>query len=315
MTVSKPTVGKCEPALAQYTVHSPCVLSPNRPPLESRFAWWRTRGIPVLSVHKCLSVLTTLVLCSCNGFPNREKATVLTPSDIELRAESQGKYLRVTWNRQAPLVASATGGILVVYDGDQPPRELTLSASLLQSGSVLYEPSNNKVRFRLDLTSVQSTTAIGETAPAPASTESATSAQAPMTQVVETAKPHEERNTKTVTSRESDTNNPIVQEPGTRARLGAPQPDVLNGEVTGIATFYGSFGQSNKEKFAAACARLPIGSRVRVTNLKNGRTVVVEIVKRGASATGEHVINLSYHAAQELGFVRAGTARVRVSRD
>jgi rare lipoprotein A (peptidoglycan hydrolase) len=233
-------------------------------------------------------------------------------SDIQLQVESQGNYFRVTWNRQAPIVASATGGILVVYDGDRTPRELPLSASLLQSGSVLYEPTNKRVRFRLDLTSVQSATAIS--AAPPTSNQNPAAAQEHITRAVETAKPHVEQSSTTVPSRKSDADNLIVQEPDTRARRSALQSDkVLNREVTGIATFYGSSRPSNKDELAAAYARLPIGSHVRVTNLRNGRSIVVQIVKRGASARGEHIINLSYRAAEELGFVRAGTAPVRVS--
>jgi len=86
---------------------------------------------------------------------------------------------------------------------------------------------------------------------------------------------------------------------------------VQHSYATGIATFYDSSGQSDKQELAAVYSRLPVGSRVRVTNLANGKSVVVLIIRRGAFA-GEHIINVSYHAAEELGLVRAGTARVRV---
>lgn len=65
--------------------------------------------------------------------------------------------------------------------------------------------------------------------------------------------------------------------------------------------------------YAMTCAhkRLPMNSRVRVTNLRNGKSVVVRVNDRGPFARGR-VIDLSYAAAKKLGFVRAGTARVRV---
>jgi rare lipoprotein A len=65
----------------------------------------------------------------------------------------------------------------------------------------------------------------------------------------------------------------------------------------------------------AAHPTLPFGTRVRVTHLRTGASVEVEIVDRGparhARAKGI-VIDLSRAAAARLGFVRAGRARVRV---
>jgi len=54
-----------------------------------------------------------------------------------------------------------------------------------------------------------------------------------------------------------------------------------------------------------------MGSIVRVTRLDNDRSVEVEIVDRGPT-TPERVIDLSRRAAQELGMVERGTARVKV---
>jgi len=56
---------------------------------------------------------------------------------------------------------------------------------------------------------------------------------------------------------------------------------------------------------------LPIPSYARVTNLSNGKTVVVRVNDRGPFHANR-VMDLSYAAAQQLGFVRAGTAQVRV---
>jgi rare lipoprotein A len=61
----------------------------------------------------------------------------------------------------------------------------------------------------------------------------------------------------------------------------------------------------------AAHRTLPLGSYARVTNLANGRSVVVRIDDRGPFARGR-VIDLSYAAARALGMVRRGTVRVRV---
>ena len=67
----------------------------------------------------------------------------------------------------------------------------------------------------------------------------------------------------------------------------------------------------NTHKLTAAHRTLPFGTRVRVTNLGNGKTVVVTITDRGPFRRNR-VIDVSERAARELDFVRAGTARVRI---
>ena len=64
--------------------------------------------------------------------------------------------------------------------------------------------------------------------------------------------------------------------------------------------------------FAAAHPTLPFGTRVKVENLANGRAVVVRINDRGSFTRGR-VIDVTRGAAEKLGFVRAGVARVRVT--
>jgi rare lipoprotein A len=66
------------------------------------------------------------------------------------------------------------------------------------------------------------------------------------------------------------------------------------------------------QALTAAHPRLPLGSRVRVTNLRNGRSVLVRVNDRGPFIRGR-LIDLSKGAAQQLGFVRQGLAYVRVS--
>ena len=61
----------------------------------------------------------------------------------------------------------------------------------------------------------------------------------------------------------------------------------------------------------AAHRTLEFGSRVKVTELRSGRSVVVEITDRGPFSPGRD-IDLSYAAARQIGIVRRGVARVRV---
>jgi rare lipoprotein A len=86
----------------------------------------------------------------------------------------------------------------------------------------------------------------------------------------------------------------------------------------GLASWYGArhAGRrtANGERFdpgalTAAHRTLPFGSRVRVTNLENGRSVVVRINDRGPFAEGR-VVDLSEAAARALGMTASGVARV-----
>lgn len=63
--------------------------------------------------------------------------------------------------------------------------------------------------------------------------------------------------------------------------------------------------------FTAAHRWLRLGTKLEVTNPKNGRKVVVEVTDRGPYIQGRE-LDLSFAAARELGIVNAGVARVEV---
>lgn len=88
-----------------------------------------------------------------------------------------------------------------------------------------------------------------------------------------------------------------------------------NADWVGKASYYGGRGRTANGghigAFTAAHRTLPFGSQVRVTNLRNNRSVVVTINDRGPFIGGR-VIDLSTHAADALGFRSAGVAQVRV---
>jgi rare lipoprotein A len=87
------------------------------------------------------------------------------------------------------------------------------------------------------------------------------------------------------------------------------------GSWIGKASYYGGRGRtaSGRHIGAFTCAHrsLPFGSRVRVTNLANNRSVVLTVNDRGPFVRGR-VIDVSTAAAQNLGFRMAGVAKVRV---
>lgn len=114
----------------------------------------------------------------------------------------------------------------------------------------------------------------------------------------------------------------IVHHTGTEKNLGKAYRfrEQVNDIFKGIASFYGYDGSGNKtasgEKFnpeamTAAHRTLPFGTRVRVTNPHNGRSVIVRINDRGPFIHGR-VIDLSYGAARILGIIRRGITPVKV---
>jgi len=125
---------------------------------------------------------------------------------------------------------------------------------------------------------------------------------------------------------------PVVSIPSTTGiyKIGTPyqidgtwyypreQPDY---DETGIASWYGTpfHGRhtANGEVYdsnalTAAHRTLPMPVNVRVTNLDNGKSIVLRVNDRGPYARGR-IIDVSAHAAQLLGFYGQGTAKVRVT--
>jgi rare lipoprotein A len=89
----------------------------------------------------------------------------------------------------------------------------------------------------------------------------------------------------------------------------------------GLASWYGARFQHNVTasgtrfddgKLTAAHRTLPLGTSVKVTNLKNGRSVVVKVTDRGPWVRGR-MIDVSRAAAERLGFKHRGLARVKVA--
>ena len=98
----------------------------------------------------------------------------------------------------------------------------------------------------------------------------------------------------------------------------APKSEPVLYEQEGIASWYGPGFEGNQtangeifnsQEITAAHLELPFDTQVRVTNLNNGRSLVVRINDRGPY-TGGRVIDLSAGAAEELGMIHTGTAPV-----
>ena len=100
--------------------------------------------------------------------------------------------------------------------------------------------------------------------------------------------------------------------------LGGFDSGVAAKSTTGMASYYKSGKQTaNGERFnpnglTAAHRTLPFGTKVRVTNLRNGKSVVVRINDRGPFIRGR-VIDLSLGAASFVGMTKSGVAKVTYS--
>ncbi len=97
-------------------------------------------------------------------------------------------------------------------------------------------------------------------------------------------------------------------------RKNAPQTQIAS---HGVASFYTEGTQTaSGEKFdthelTAAHPTLPFGTRLRVTNEATGRSVTVRVNDRGPYVQGR-VVDVSYSAANALGMVGGGVAKVRL---
>ena len=124
----------------------------------------------------------------------------------------------------------------------------------------------------------------------------------------------------------------VIETPQTRELKGWQKPyevdgrryqplrDHRNFSEQGVASWYGKKFHGRKTSngeiynmyaMTAAHKTLPLGIRVRVTNRRNGHSVVVKINDRGPFVAGR-VIDLSYAAAKELDLVDQGTAPVEI---
>jgi len=81
--------------------------------------------------------------------------------------------------------------------------------------------------------------------------------------------------------------------------------DSLHGNKTASGQVY------NKNKMSAAHKSLPLGSKVRVTDVRSGKSIVVRVNDRGPFVRGR-IIDLSRQAAKQLGMIKKGVTPVKV---
>jgi rare lipoprotein A len=113
----------------------------------------------------------------------------------------------------------------------------------------------------------------------------------------------------------NDQSSPVPQQPKPATKSKKSKPYQV-----GTASWYGSYFHGketasgepfNMYDLTAAHPTLPLGTYVKVTNLRNGRTLVVRVNDRGPVIEGR-IIDLSYEAARELDLKNQGIQRVRL---
>ena len=93
--------------------------------------------------------------------------------------------------------------------------------------------------------------------------------------------------------------------------------DGRNTSSYGFASFYAEGSRTasgeklNPNELTAAHPTLPFGTRLRVTNVSNGRSVVVRVNDRGPFVAGR-IVDVSHSAAETLGMTGRGIAKVKV---
>ncbi|HEX8466674.1 MAG TPA: septal ring lytic transglycosylase RlpA family protein [Allosphingosinicella sp.] len=103
--------------------------------------------------------------------------------------------------------------------------------------------------------------------------------------------------------------DPVAAEEKVYKAVGQGMASYYGRELAGNRTASGE--RFNPAGFTAAHRTLPLGTRLRVTNVANGRSVIVRVNDRGPFV-GRRLIDVSLGAAQEIQMIRTGTAQVRL---
>jgi hypothetical protein len=121
--------------------------TPSRQPLW--VSWWVQ--VPILAGLLVADGLLGFVSArQIQPTPAQTQATAKDPYALSLLVVEYGDNLHLTWDREAPALASAAGGMLTISDGGQT-RSLDLSLDQLRDGSVTYRRLSTRVRLRLEV--------------------------------------------------------------------------------------------------------------------------------------------------------------------
>jgi rare lipoprotein A len=103
--------------------------------------------------------------------------------------------------------------------------------------------------------------------------------------------------------------DPVAAEAKVYKAIGQGTASYYGTELAGNRTASGE--RFNPNGLTAAHRTLPLGTKLRVTNVANGRSVIVRVNDRGPFV-GKRLIDVSLGAAREIQMIRSGTAQVRL---
>jgi rare lipoprotein A len=105
----------------------------------------------------------------------------------------------------------------------------------------------------------------------------------------------------------ADLDDPVLTE--SYETIGQGEASYYGAELAGNRTASGE--RFNPQGLTAAHRSLPLGTKLRVTNLNNGRSVIVRVNDRGPFVRSR-IIDVSLGAAREIEMVRSGKAQVKL---
>jgi rare lipoprotein A len=115
--------------------------------------------------------------------------------------------------------------------------------------------------------------------------------------------------TQTLTEADENSQVPSTEEYETKAKtlfgIASYYADKFNGRKTANGAFY------SHAKFTAACNVLALGTWIRVTNLRNNKTIIVQVNDR-LHPKNKRIVDLSRIAAEKLGYIARGLTQVKV---
>jgi len=103
----------------------------------------------------------------------------------------------------------------------------------------------------------------------------------------------------------TDTTKAVVSKPKILYGTASFYSNSFNGKKTANGEIY------SQKKMTAACNVLPLGTWIKVTNLRNGKSVIVKINDR-LHTRMKRVVDLSREAADKLKYIKSGLTRVKV---
>ena len=108
----------------------------------------------------------------------------------------------------------------------------------------------------------------------------------------------------------------VITDSSTNTVVEVPRKKILNGIASYYADKFVGKRTANGElyshtKLTAACNKLPLGTWIRVTNLRNQKSVVVKVNDR-LHPKNTRIVDLSRVAAERLGFIKRGLTQVKV---